>query len=392
MSERLDVYVGDRRAGTITQNLAESTFAYDPSFPETNLPGRGIAFNLPRDRGPFVTPGTFLHPFFANLLPEGGRRQALADRKSLSLDDAFSFLALSGGDAIGDVAAVPHGASLPVHQPIPADQLAEQDFQALLDQDVASHSTIPGGQDKLSSAFASFPVATRNEPAILKLANAKQPHLVENEFFFMNAARKCGIETADCRLVHDRSGRAGLLVRRFDRKDGQKLHQEDGCQILNVYPGNKHAPEVRHLAQGIEGVVSASPVQMRKLLQLLSFSYLIGNADLHGKNVSVYYSPRGLWEITPAYDLHSSLPYSKLNRNMALKMDGRNDSFRGKDFLTFFERFRLPMKASRSILIEIIDSTSSWISDLEQIGFDTPKTNSIRISIEARRERLASFS
>lgn len=388
MNDRLDVYCGDQLAGHITRYADQTIFSYVSDFPGTNLPGRGIAFNLPRERGPFVTPGATLHPFFANLLPEGIRLQKLQEHHL----DGFSLLRQTGGDAIGDVTVVPSGAALPIFSPVPAYRLAETDFLELLDQNTEAGTTLPGVQEKLSSNAVSFPGPSGAEPAILKLASPKFANLVENEHFFMEAARKCGIETAECLLARDRSGRTGLLVRRFDRRQGQKVHQEDGCQILNAYPDAKTAPTVRQLLEAIEGVASTSPSPMAKVLQIVAFSYLIGNSDLHSKKLSVYFSPRGFWEISPAYGLLSTLPYSKLNRNMALKISGRDDNFQGKDFQAFFAQFRMPPQVCRSILVEIIDSASSWIADLDRIGFDRPKTNSLRLSIEARRERLASFS
>jgi hypothetical protein len=48
-----------------------------------------------------------------------------------------------------------------------------------------------------------------------------------------------GLATAETRLVFDRDGRSGLLVTRFDRRAGRRLHQEDACQLLDRYPADK---------------------------------------------------------------------------------------------------------------------------------------------------------
>lgn len=95
-------------------------------------------------------------------------------------------------------------------------------FSELLQESLAhaaepgAEPTIPGVQEKVSGSVISFPVqlAKRREAHILKLNPPDKPHLIDNEAFFMNMARSCGLETADVTLVRDREGHPGLLVTR----------------------------------------------------------------------------------------------------------------------------------------------------------------------------------
>lgn len=63
------------------------------------------------------------------------------------------------------------------------------------------------------------------------------PHLVENEAFFLTAARLSGLSVPPNALVTDRDGAPALLVRRFDRitVEGvpRALAVEDGCQVAD---------------------------------------------------------------------------------------------------------------------------------------------------------------
>jgi serine/threonine-protein kinase HipA len=78
---------------------------------------------------------------------------------------------------------------------------------------------------------------------------------------------------------------------------------------------------------------TTAPIAARAaFVRLLAFSYLIGNGDLHAKNVSVVDSGAG-WVFSPAYDLLATLPYG--DRTMALMFEGRLDTFRRKHFLAF---------------------------------------------------------
>lgn len=91
----------------------------------------------------------------------------------------------------------------------------------------------------------SAPLMTSHGPDILKLNPPQYPTLVENESFFLDMAASCEQSTPEHRIVHDRNGRSGLLVRRFDRivETGtlRRLAQEDACQVMNAYPARKYA-------------------------------------------------------------------------------------------------------------------------------------------------------
>jgi serine/threonine-protein kinase HipA len=54
----------------------------------------------------------------------------------------------------------------------------------------------------------------------------------------------------------------------------------------------------------------SKPATVLELLKTLVFSWLIGNGDLHVKNLSIY-NLDGVWQPTPAYDLLCTQPYTR---------------------------------------------------------------------------------
>jgi len=385
-----DVFVGEVLAGHLLQDLDRTTFSYVSEPPPSKLRGGGLSIRLPLSESPFETAGTFLHPFFANLLPEGFRLEALRSRLKVSRDDAFTILLETAADAIGDVSVVPQGEH-PKTPPVllPSDDPAKLDFQDLLSKDIAIRTTIPGVQEKVSDAMVSFPVGGSAGPCILKLNPPKFPRLVNNESFFMSMAKASGLAVAETRLLEDKHGETGLLVKRFDRRsDGTKRHQEDACQLLNIYPGSKYNVSSKDIAGAVQSYTDAPTLQIRRLAQLVAFSYLIGNGDLHAKNVSVYLSDRGLVELTPAYDVLSTLPYP-LDQRMAIKMDGRDDNLKRPRFSEFFLRHGLAEALLYKDLDRICDVAPQWIGRLNELGYDEKTTDKLRREIERRREHLA---
>ncbi|MGH8960008.1 MAG: type II toxin-antitoxin system HipA family toxin [Jatrophihabitantaceae bacterium] len=195
----------------------------------------------------------------------------------------------------------------------------------------AQRDALPGVQDKVSAAMINLPVARAGERHILKLDPPEYRHLVENEAFFLDAARASGLTVPPSDLVLDRDGHAGLLVRRFDRVsvDGavRLLAVEDGCQAADRPPADKYRLSAEQTFAALAAVCDAPALAGRELIGQLAFAYLTGNGDAHAKNFSVLQSLDGEWRVSPAYDLPSSQPYG--DTTMALSIGGRSGASSG---------------------------------------------------------------
>jgi serine/threonine-protein kinase HipA len=390
-AERAEVYRGDRRIGTVERTTHGAVFEFASDSKRGYA--AAVGFRMPADRPRYEVAGVNLHPFFAGLLPEGLRLSALIGRVKTSADDLFSLCLAAGPDTIGDVSLVLPGSDPKVRGPtIDLTRLHEHSFAELfmrsldyLGDGPAQEPSLPGVQDKISAAMISFPVrGRRNSGAhILKLNPKDKPTLVDNEAFFMRMARACGIETASVRTVHDREGRKGLLVERFDRLPDYenqaytKVHQEDACQFLDRYPAEKYRFSLATIADGIEELATAPLVELLRLLRVTAFSYLVGNGDLHARNISLWVEPTsGRVELSPAYDLLSTLPYG--DRRMALKLDGRDDELTRAHLVTFASRHGLRPAAVRSMLDKLCTRSEAWLRDLTGIGLTARKTQDLR--------------
>lgn len=395
--ETLYIWRSNRLMGKLQRTAKGCRFVYDEQVLDaTDRPRLGVATTMPYQHEPFVTEGVNLPSFFANLLPEGLRFQALAGKLQTSKDDLFTLLVAVGADCVGDVFAT----TMPVfdrnqHRGLKLGDLESSNFTDLEKEYVESASdAIPGEQPKLSAAKFTATVRTKSLPAsILKLSPQAYPLLVENEAFFMDCARQCRIKAAIASLVEDRTGRTGLIVERFDRGGKRRqldfFHTEDACQFSDFYPADKYRMPMSTIVQNIGSLCNAAPVQMLRLFELTLFSYMIGNCDLHAKNVSIIENPlSGLVELSPAYDLLSTLPYSKLDRRMALKMDGKDDGFKASDFVRFFERFGLAEAAVLQSITKISNRLKPQLERIGEIGFDAKTTLFMQDEISRRISRV----
>ena len=158
----------------------------------------------------------------------------------------------------------------------------------------------------------------------------------------------------------------------------------DACQLLDRYPADKYRLSTGDIAQALE-VCAAPVVDRARLLRLIAFSYLIGNGDLHGRNVSVVASADGL-RLSPAYDLLSTFPYG--DRVMALHLDGRDDNVKRRDLVAFAERYGVRPAATAGVLDEICDGSPAWIARIDEIGLDPRKTADLRRVMNKRLEDI----
>ena len=151
---------------------------------------------------------------------------------------------------------------------------------------------------------------------IVKPAPDNLPHLPENEHAIMQLARLCKFNVADNALVPFENGELCYVTRRFDLlDDGRRLFVEDAASLCNVHSSNKGSDNLSY-----EGVLKklyeASGRNMAIIfngVRQVLFAYLVGNNDLHCKNLSMYRHPDDatvrMRDFTPVYDVVSVAPY-----------------------------------------------------------------------------------
>ncbi len=384
-------------AGTLSRDEAGIAFRYLPTYD-----GPDISLTLSR-HAEFTGKGGALPPFFAGLLPEGARLSALRRSVKTSYDDELSLLLAVGGDCVGDVQVGATEEAPSIEAVVRNPKWDELVFEDLFYASIGERGTfneraaLPGVQEKVSATVVSFPVVGTTH--ILKLAPAKYPRIVENEIFFMRLARSLGFETAEVRVVHDARRAAALLVTRFDRTIAPRASgktneaslltryaQEDACQFLSRVPADKYRLNVRDVADGFERFARAPMIAISRWVAFYAYSYLIGNGDLHGKNVSLRQSIHGGWDIAPLYDVLSTIPYG--DERMAMRLEGRDARLSRKSFVTFATRCLIPSVAVHRMIDELTEGVSVALERIDEIGFDTKATLALKRAMKARIETL----
>jgi serine/threonine-protein kinase HipA len=393
-----DVYIGDDLAAHLVRERGDTisfNYADAQRLAETRIRDRSVSWSLLRSgEYPVVTTGGAVPPFFAGLLPEGVRLGVVTASTKTSADDHLTLLLAIGADTVGNVRVVPAGVD--PARPVPMfDSQRDTDFRAVFAKLTGSVDADPVGiagvQPKVSAAMLSVPARTRSGPALLKLNPVQYPLIVENEHFFMTMAAACGLRVATTSLLHDSDGRAALLVSRFDRAGSTRIAQEDACQVTGIYPASKYRIKtetaITALADACARGGGSKPAAVLELLKTVVFSWLIGNGDLHGKNLSIY-NLNGVWQPTPAYDLLCTQPYTRWRDPMALNLYGRANRMTRADFVRDGERLGLRSRAITRMIDTIVEAAHDWPDKCGEIGFDDRQTKLLAQMLRTRTESL----
>jgi serine/threonine-protein kinase HipA len=287
-------------------------------------------------------------PFFAGLLPEGGKRKQIAKTLQVSTQNDYALLESLGGECAGAVTLLEPDQSPPaLDAPREVRWLDDAQLLRVLDEmplrpmragDDGLRLSLAGAQDKLPVVLDAdgirigLPLNGSPSTHILKPPIADIDGSVFNEAFCMALAGALKLDVARTKIQTIADGaqqRHYLLVERYDRLPsvpGQRLHQEDFCQALGIVSEHKYQNEGGpSLAQAFALLRSAtrpSALHTLKLLDYVVFNALIGNHDAHGKNFSLLYTPAGA-VLTPLYDALCTAVYPTLTEKMAMKIGSK---------------------------------------------------------------------
>ena len=162
------------------------------------------------------------------------------------------------------------------------------------------------------------------------------PSLPEVEDLTMHLAELARIDVVPHTLMHMADGTLCYLTRRIDRTDGgEKVAMEDMCQLTGRQTEHKYRSSYERIGRTIVRFSSLPRLDLINFFELVLFSWITGNNDMHLKNFSLYEAERGVWRLTPAYDLlNVAIVNPRDDEELALTLNGRKRKLTPGDFVT----------------------------------------------------------
>jgi serine/threonine-protein kinase HipA len=151
------------------------------------------------------------------------------------------------------------------------------------------------------------------------------------EFAYARMARAAGLQLPEIRLLEERR-LAHLMVKRFDRDGSRRIHLHS---LGGMHHVDYDTPGLFSYEEYLRTVLSLNlgyPA-LEEAFRRAVFNVLVVNQDDHVKNFSFLMDDRGVWRLSPAYDLTYSKGHG-YTRQHQMTLGGRSGAFTRGDLLT----------------------------------------------------------
>lgn len=259
----------------------------------------------------------------------------------------------------------------------------EEDLVPLAKEIIQSQIAVTGVQTKLSLHIASdtkertaerrFTLVGLWGGYILKPPTPLYPQLPEVEDLTMHLAQVAKIKTAPHSLIRLQSGNLAYITQRMDRFKKGKLAMEDMCQLTERLTEDKYHGSYEQIGKAIQKYSASPGLDLVNFFEILLFSFLTGNADMHLKNFSLLEQPGQGMTLSPAYDMvNTALVNPADKEELALTLNGRKRKIKRLDFTTAMNAFKLDEKQQQNIFNKMMTAFPKW-EDLIERSFLTRK-------------------
>ena len=261
---------------------------------------------------------------------------------------------------------------------------------------IRTQTTVPGVQAKLSMDIQRVEHTTRftivglSGRYILKPQTEQYAELPENEDLTMHMAEQVGIAVVPHCLARFADGRCGYLSTRSDRTGkGEKIAREDLCQLSEQLTEYKYRGSYEQISKIVNRLSAAPMLDVVNFWQVVLFSWLTGNSDMHLKNFSLY-APKGKHVLSPAYDLLNTLIVVPSDpEELALNLNGKKRKISWRDWSAAMTLSGVPEKVQENMRKRFVQAFPQWEETILH-SFLTPEMQEKYLTIvRSRLEKLA---
>ncbi len=272
------------------------------------------------------------------------------------------------------------------------------EVEKLAEQVIRSNVAVTGVQAKLSMDVEKaaphesqrFTIVGLWGRYILKPQTERYAHLPEIEDLTMHLAEISKIETVPHSLIKFADGQLAYITRRIDRtKNGGKLPMEDMCQLTERMTENKYRASYEQIAKAIGKYATAPKLDIINFWQEVIFCFIVGNADMHLKNFSLYTPITETVRLTPAYDLLSTaIVIPEDEEDLALTLNAKKKKINRKDFIAAMQTSKIATNQADKLIDKLIESTTKWSDAIEMSFLTDELKQNLKDVIAERVERL----
>lgn len=374
-------------------------FEYNAAFLKTGL--NLSPFKLPLKPGVIVSEDPVfdgLFGVFNDSLPDGWGR-LLLDRKlmkigikpgSLSPLDRLRYVGRHGMGALVYEPEVEESSSPPVHEDLDEIedeilQFQETDGDQFIDDLLVMNGSSNGARPKILINLKKGSLISRDNESetlqgdwIIKFRSyidLKDSGPIEYAYHLM--AKEAGLEVPEAKLFSSKKGPGYFGVKRFDRLGEKRIHVHTASGLLHV---DHRIPSLDYETLMKATLWLTKDVrECEKLFRFAVFNVLMHNRDDHAKNFSFLMDEKGLWHVSPAYDLTFSSGPSGEHCTTVLG-EGKSPKFRS--LLKIAELGSIKKLKAIQIIEQTKHVASKWLEFAKDAGVTKNSTSMIKAALD----------
>ncbi len=178
------------------------------------------------------------------------------------------------------------------------------------------------------------------------------------EYAYYLMALDCGIEMEKS-ILFEEHDRAHFMTKRFDRiEHNQKVHMQTLCSLAHFdykSPGAYSYENAFEIMRQLR-LPHTDAVQLYKRML---FNVIARNQDDHTKNISFLMDKRGVWKLSPAYDVtYSYNPLGIWTSMHQMSVNGKRDEFVMQDMIKVADK--ISYKNHKESVQKITEVISNW--------------------------------
>ena len=170
------------------------------------------------------------------------------------------------------------------------------------------------------------------------------------------------------------------MTKRFDRKGemGEKLHMQSLCALAHM---DFNSPR-EHSYEDAFNVMKQLKLPRTDFIQLyrrMVFNEYAKNYDDHTKNIAFLMDKRGVWRLSPAYDITFSYRADSIWVNAhQMLINGKAEDITEEDLLNTASTVGIKLTEAKKYMQQIEDTVMRWEFFAKEAGVSEANTKQIK--------------
>lgn len=182
---------------------------------------------------------------------------------------------------------------------------------------------------------------------------------VEYAYYLM--AKAAGINMSECRIYNE-NGSSHFMTKRFDRigQKGEKIHMQTLCAIAHM---DFNLPRTYSYedAFGIMKKLKLPYSDFVELFRRMVFNDYAKNFDDHTKNISFLMDKKGVWSLSPAYDVTFAYKRDSIWVNAhQMLINGKSENITKEDLLAVARNVGIKNQDAQKCINAVESAIKNW--------------------------------